>query len=352
MIGSVQIDKNSKSPYRQAILLDKGGLIKDSCDSLFDSSLFTDKSIGNYFYFLATEFPAVLASEADRITYNQMQTTQECLPGFYDFVFSKVMIDDKVHILWEIFDYTNVYREYVKVQQIKNEIDIHEQFLSRQKELSDDEKKVHSKNFFQSEYVNKQKLEKENLVYQLSNNIKRSGNNESKGRENLIKLKDHLESMIIEINHFLDQVKEDKQTLTPIRNLVNDFLLTIYPTFSDKLKVIYNDTLPNSVCVNKKVLKQLISLICRVDLNQNVNKSASLSIGQHNDDHDNNPVMSLNYIEQLPPDVDLNDDSSKRIIKLTILKSLVTTLGGTLLSKYSSDNHLFGVIINLPLKNC
>lgn len=352
MTGSAQIDKNRNSHYRQVILLDKNGIIKDSCDSLFDANIFKDTSIGNYFYFLASELPTILASEADKITYNQMQTTQKCLPGFYDFVFSKVTIDEKVHILWEIFDYTKVYKEYVKVQQIKNEIDIHEQFLSRQKELSTDQKKAHSENFFQSEYIAKQKVEKENLVYQLIHNKRGSEAYIGKSKEDLVNLRGHLESMIKEINQFLDQVKEEDQKVIAIRDLVDDFLLTIDPNFSDKLTVIYNDTLPKSVCINKKVLNQLISLICKDGLSRNDHKNASLSLGEDHEEKDGNSVMSLNYIEQLSPEANLNDDSTKRVIKLTILNSLVTTLGGTLLSKYSSDNHLFGVIISLPLKNC
>lgn len=356
MTGGTQMIYNGKASYRQAVLLSPIGVIQDSCDSLFDTSSFRSKSIGNYFYFLASELPTILASEADRITYNQMQTTQECLPGYYDFTFSKVMIDGTIHILWEIFDYTNVYEEYVKVQQIKNEIDIHEQFLSRQKHLSSNEKKAYTANFFQSEYIAKQKLENENLVYQLIHCKKESENlnenRKTKGLNDLVNLKDHLELMINEINQFLVQVKKGDSKSIVIRDLIDGFRRKSGSLSSDTLTIIYSDSLPNEIHINGNVLSQIISLTCQNDWSQNVNKNASLSVSLLKDGKAENPFLSLNYIEQLPAEANLNDDSAKRVVKLSILKSLVTTLGGTLMSKYSSDNHIFGVLLSLPIKNC
>lgn len=353
MIGRTKININNKSSYLQTIILDKNGFIKDSCDSLFDSSVFKDKSIGNYFYFLASELPSIIASEANKITYNQMQTTQACLPGFYDFVFSKILIEEQEHILWEIYDYTNVYQEYVKVQQIKNEIDIHEQFLSRQKDLSSDENKTYPGNFFQSEYLIKQKQEKNNLVYQLIHHSPDSSglstNQRNIGLQNLLKLKGHLKLMIKEINKFLDHVKTDDHGDIDMIKLVDD--LVAKESITDKLTIIYEDAFPSKVKIGKNVLSQIISLICFYEFNQRKNVSASLSFDFQKEENEEISTLYINYIEQLPLESDLNDDSTKRVIKLTILKSLVTTLGGSLMSKYSSDNHIFGALISLPLEN-
>ena len=334
-------------------MLDENGYIQDSCDSLFDSSMFTEKAIDNYFYFLASELPTIWSSEANKISYNRMQTTQECLPGFYDFTFSKVVLNGTPHVLWEIFDYTNVYKEYIKIQQIKNEVSIHEQFLLRNKNQSLSGRATHSKNFFQSEYIAKQRQESDNFVYRLIHNEKGNGDFPvEKGVAKLNELKYHLRLMIEEIDQFLNQIKEDQINEINIKEVVEDYFHNEASIQPNKIKIIYNESLPNCVCVNKKILTQIISLVCRDELNQVDHKSASLSLGVLQDSDDDNTVLTIDYVEQLSMDIDLNDDSAKRVIKLSILKSLVTTLGGKLISKYSMDNHIFGALISLPLKNC
>lgn len=353
MTEFANMNYNRKSNYRQVILLDENGYLHDSCDSLFDSSQFTDKSIGNYFYFLASELPTIWASEANKISYNRMQTTQACLPGFYDFAFSKAVINGKRHILWEIFDYTNVYKEYIKIQQIKNEVSIHEQYLLRNKNQSVDGKPAHSENFFQSEYIAKQRKESDNLVYRLIHKEKEIGTAPAEaGLIKLNELKLHLKLMIEEIDQFVNQVKDDEFTDIYIKEVVDDYFNKEIPRHPDRIKLIYSDSLPDKVTVNKNVLTQIISLVCKDELNQIDYKSASLSLGLVQVNNDNNPILNIDYVEQLSSDINLNEDSAKRVIKLSILKSLVSTLGGRLISKYSTDNHLFGALISLPLKNC
>jgi hypothetical protein len=353
MTENANMNYNRQSNYCQAVLLDNNGYIQDSCDSLFDSSLFNNKVIGNYFYFLASELPTIWASEANKISYNRMQTTQECLPGFYDFVFSKIVVNGNVHILWEIFDYTNVYKEYIKIQQIKNEVSIHEQFLLRNKNQSLNSNGAHSQNFFQSEYIAKQRQESDNLVYRLIHNEKGADNNPAKkGLTELNELKNHLELMIKEIDRFLVKIKEDEVKEVKIKDVVDNYFHDEGSVHSDKMKIIYNDNLPNSVGINKEVLTQIISLVCKDEFNHVNPKSASLSLGLLQDNDNANPVLTVDYVEQLSLDFNLNEDSAKRVIKLSILKSLVTTLGGKLISKYSTDNHIFGALISLPLKNC
>ena len=353
MTGNMNMNYKRQSSYRQAVLLDKNGYIQDSCDSLFDSSLFTDKGIGSYFYFLASELPTIWASEANKITYNRMQTTQECLPGFYDFAFSKVVVNGKVHILWEIFDYTNVYKEYIKIQQIKNEVSIHEQFLLRNKNQSADSDVTYSENFFQTEYVAKQRQESDNLVYRLIHDENGAlAKPVEKGLIILNELKLHLKLMIAEIDQFLSQVKEDNLSEITIREVVDTYFNNANSIHSDKVRIIYSDTLPIKVCINSQVLTQIISLVSKDELKQVDQKSASLSLGMVQDTDDDKSTLTIDYIEQLSMDTNLNEDSAKRVIKLSILKSLVSTLGGTLRSKYSTDSHIYGALISIPLKNC
>ena len=354
MTGNFHTKFINKSNFHQSVLLDSKGIIRDSCDSLFDSSIFKSKSIGNYFYFLASELPAIWVSEANKITFSQMQTTQDCLPGFYDFVFSKVLIKDQKYVLWELFDYTHIYEEYLKVQQIKNEIDIHKQYLTRQQDISSNVNNNYSENFFQSKYLAKQKFEQENLVHQLLNNkVNNQGLSENQRESrltDLLNLRGHLEIMIDEINQFLDHMKDQDVQEIEIRKFFDDFI--VESSLEKDLIVIYSNTLPRKIRFKMEVLNRIISLICKYDSSrsENVNDKSSLNIGFHKGSKEEDATLSINYIQNLSTKIDLNEDSSKRVIGISILKSLITTLGGSLMSKYSYDNHFYGALVSLPIK--
>ena len=341
----------NKASFHQVILLDSDGFICDSCESVFDTSDFRDCDLGDHFHFLASEFDNIMSSDADKLTFSQIQTSLACLPGFYDYTFSKKIIKDKIYILWEIFDYTDVYKEYVKVQQIKNELDIQKQFILRQKDLQN-RKNAYSSNFFQTNYIEEQKSKNEKLIRKLLQDKfgdpKLMSDNTGESNMDLHFLRGHLEALIKEVDFFLDQTKELTDNEIDVRAFTNSLFNTNDPHTSLKnLFLSFEDTVPEKININKSVLNQILSIMCldKTELNEKISRTLNFSsiIGP-------STLLSLKYVEGAHNEKHIGNCHSKRIIKLSILKSLVSMLEGIITSKYDDNSCGFEVTMTLPYK--
>ncbi len=122
-----------RSKFSQLILLNEQAQIVSSCDSIFTASTFKNDQVTDWFPFMESIFPSLwsMMTNQPNISFNKMQTPIPELPGIYDFTFSKVSIEHEAFILWNIYDFTDLYEDFRQFQQRKNELEIHRETLER-----------------------------------------------------------------------------------------------------------------------------------------------------------------------------------------------------------------------------
>lgn len=355
MTYNTGISNKQSSKLHQVILLDEKGMICESCDSIFDTATFRDVPVSQYFYFLESEFNSILKSEASKITFSQIQTQQNCLPGFYDFVFSKQIIDDQTTIIWDIFDYTPVYKKYLKIQQVKNELDIQKQFKDKKTN------RFHKSNgasaqFFQADYKSKNTRDSSFLSKKLLNSkndvfdLLLGGKEIESGIINLHHLRGHLDVLIEEISLFLDEIKKQESETFEIKTLMDSLLNNDKSQSNVNLiNIVYHESVPKSIKANKSMFMQIITLLSKDEITQEFYQNAALKV-EYDTYDENNKTLSLKYTEQIIDKSTFEENATKRIIKLSVLKSLIAMSGGALTSNYSDTNPIFDVFITLPLK--
>ncbi len=148
---SVNTQVDNLTQFAQSILLNEQGFIIESCDTIFSTQNLLNKPIYEAAPFLESIFPSLLILTPDTppIHFNKVEMPARFLPGYYDFTFSKVHLNDTDGILWCVFDYTDLYIDLMRYQQQKNELEIHRQLFELQNQSlqhSSDIKR--NKNFF------------------------------------------------------------------------------------------------------------------------------------------------------------------------------------------------------------
>jgi hypothetical protein len=121
-----------RSKFSQLLLLDEQANVISSCDSIFSAHQFSENHLVKSFPFLESILPSLrkLPVGSD-VHFSKIQTPLDVLPGIYDFSFHKIQIEDYGHILWGIYDYSDLYEDYKQFQQRKNELEMHRELLER-----------------------------------------------------------------------------------------------------------------------------------------------------------------------------------------------------------------------------
>ena len=151
--------------------------------------------------------------------------------------------------------------------------------------------------------------------------------------------------MIFQIDDFLEFVKEDQPEEFSVRALLDEMYKKETRNVSKNLVILYNKILPEKVGMRRKVLKQIIELVCG-NLLEN---SASITFGYIQKTENTIQSLTIDYVERLSHHTSVLQDSTSRILKLSTLKCLIGNFGGTIQVKYSSDNRIFGILLSLPL---
>ncbi len=115
--------------FNQLILLDNTGKVAQSCNSIFNTAPYKEKSIQEDIPILESIFDIVKKLEVNspEILFSKVQHPFQLLKGFYDFTFSKIIIDGKEYILWSVYDFTALYKDLIDYQQRYNEFEIRKQ---------------------------------------------------------------------------------------------------------------------------------------------------------------------------------------------------------------------------------
>ncbi len=135
MRGDIEhVRKQKLAKFCQVMLISKEGLVVESCNSIFDVSKYSNKNIVDWFPFLESTFPTVRSQPKDTpaLIFSKVENPSSFLPGYYDFTFSIVEIDEKEFVLWEIYDFTTLYEDFRHYQQKRNELEIQRQLLALQ----------------------------------------------------------------------------------------------------------------------------------------------------------------------------------------------------------------------------
>ncbi|NJN77397.1 MAG: hypothetical protein HC803_02955 [Saprospiraceae bacterium] len=129
MIDLQQYKAKRLAHFNQLILLDKTGKVSQSCNSIFDTSNYLEKSIRQDIPFLDSIFDIIKDSKIDssEILFSKVQSPFQQLMGVYDFTFSQIRIEEQEYILWSIYDFTALYKDLVDYQQRYNDAEIRKQ---------------------------------------------------------------------------------------------------------------------------------------------------------------------------------------------------------------------------------
>jgi hypothetical protein len=115
--------------FNQLILLDDVGNVIQSCDSIFDTTSYLQKSICQDIPFLDSIFDIInkITLNSPELLFSKVQSSFNKLEGVYDFTFSKILIENKIYTLWSIYDFTVLYKDLVDYQQRYNDLEIKKQ---------------------------------------------------------------------------------------------------------------------------------------------------------------------------------------------------------------------------------
>jgi len=122
-----------KKQIQQLLLLDKEGVLKASCDSIFASKGYLNNSVLPYFPLVESVFPMIQKLQVNdpEVEFGAVETAFAKLPGIYDFSFIKMRASQSDMILWIIKDHTKEYKEKTFQQQLQNEMIIAKELLNR-----------------------------------------------------------------------------------------------------------------------------------------------------------------------------------------------------------------------------
>ena len=365
-----KVEKLSK--FSQLILLDQRSVIVESCDSIFDTYNLRNIPATTWFPFLESIYEQLnnLEVNGPEIKFAKVEKPFEQLSGYYDFTFSKILLDNENFILWSIYDYTDLYIDFMEYQQKRNELEIHRQRL----EISN--KKLHSqkdilaqKNMvleniqsIHNDYNNilhNSLLSPINILDGLTNLLANPSTMDDKkflsslkeSAEHLQSVIDELESISVPFNYKNTKEKEEVE-FELIKTLVD-----VFDTFRDQVKndvqlsFHIDENIPERLNGNPVRLKRIIySLLLNSHKND---KDAAIQVIVSSTPFSQD-VSNISFqISEKPkegakPQIDIN--RKEQIVRLSVVKKLIKIQGGEISIKESSSNNGINISCELPYK--
>lgn len=358
MNARYNIKKRRVAKFCQTIIFDLNGQVIESCETLFTISSYDSSNVVNWFDFMESVFPSILELKVgdQEISFTKIHAPSNFLPGFYDFTFSKIKIENTEYILWYTYDYTNVYQDLLDYQQKKNELDIQRQYFEYKnrniKEISEIKK---NKNFFQ-ENLDENFHSEYFMIFQqiissnngLSNLIGLHGSYE---KLNLISegIINSLAKIKTEINSFLSEDQEkvvEEFQLQSITNQLEQKLASDGIDHDVKYKLNFKEN--SKFTIKQNVLLHVIySLILNShSLNFNQQTNILFSIDDFNDQAFLKTTISEDADHNKNKDLNINELYSR----LTFLKALIINNGGNIQTRYEEGSYMLSTLISIPIK--
>ncbi len=128
-----ELKKQHLDKFSQFVLLNEEGVVLDSCDSIFKVESLNSSSVLDKIPLIESVSSTVFSLKVGDppIVFARVEKPFSSLPGYYDFSFSRVILNGTSAILWVIYDYTSIYEDLLKYQQKRNELEIHRQLLEQ-----------------------------------------------------------------------------------------------------------------------------------------------------------------------------------------------------------------------------
>lgn len=116
----------------QTIYLNKMGVLQNSCDSLFSTQGWKKDTILTRFPLLKSIFAGLASMQVGNppIHIPKVESDTGLPPGFYDFSFTCLQVEEDALIRWVIYDYTREYRNLQHEQQAS-----HNAYIAKDKRL-------------------------------------------------------------------------------------------------------------------------------------------------------------------------------------------------------------------------
>ena len=319
----------------QVVLIDMQSSIFESCDSLFSTEKYIGKSLKELCYFFEGELDSILDSNATKITFEKIVLEKKWLPGFYDFIFSKQEFNGQEFVLWEIFDHTIIYQEYAFLQQLQNEIAIHEQH--KKKNLGSAKENLE---FFQSGYSS---IEENNfrgsIIKRIESKFKNTEGIISKPFNSICldRLKSCVDTLTKEIEYFVRQMRNSITEYVDIKSSITCAL--------DCSAITFAPNIPARVLIDEDLVKKLLQIL-------SYKYPLLPSSSPKNVDVSYNQGLSNKNSVTITLKEDANDTlkSVCTFIRLSVLKCLVNMLEGDLNLALQENGSIFLTKIDIPLK--
>lgn len=105
---------------KQRIILTTDAFIEKSCDTLFSTQKFLNKSAMFWSPFLESIFHEILENQPvyKSSIFRGVTTSHHFLTGVYDFCFTKIKRGNEICIEWLIYDFTEFYQIQINYQQL------------------------------------------------------------------------------------------------------------------------------------------------------------------------------------------------------------------------------------------
>lgn len=206
-----RIEKSS-----QFIFLDEHGNFVDSCNSIFSTSSLQNTEVRFWAPFIESVFESILQLEvgSPELYFSKVQSPSEHLRGFYDFSFSKVELEGKKYLLWIIYDYTTVYKEFFAYQQNRNELILKNERISVIQRVLQSQRDVLSKRNLELEKISQFKRK---YYETISNGIKTP--------LNAINGISHMLSKNIEDKDTIEYISAIEKSLNQMKDLVEELII-------------------------------------------------------------------------------------------------------------------------------
>ncbi len=360
------------SKFSQLILLNNRGHVVASCDSIFSTVALRDKPASDWFPFIESIFDSLLSIEVDHpeVRFSKVETHLDILPGSYDYTFTSVHLDGENYILWSIYDYTDLYDDFKKFQQRRNELEIHRQKLEeRNKKLKHQTDILAQKNLLlenlnsiQNDYFGRIKNALQSPVNALDGlTFILSQKNNSEDSDYISALRataEHLQSVIAEFegmsaNDNTSELLEGEKKEFNLRSLIDSVIELFRENIGDTIKIDidYTDDVPAILYGNPLSLKRVIYSLL---LNSHKNDQYSrLGIAISSAERKSSTYkLQIDIYEYLLQESRLNGNPfnmTELILRLSVVKKMIELQGGSIAVSSDPAKQTITISCQIPL---
>lgn len=352
-----QVRQKKLANFCQVILIDKDGDVVESCDSIFDSSSLTETPVYEWFPFIESVFPSLcsLELEGEGLLFSKVEKPAQYLLGYYDFSFSKIKIENKIHFLWEIFDYSTLYRDFRIYQQRRNDLEIQRQIFSLENKKLKSKKDISNRNSDAGKRTEQTSFNKNKVnafdAMDMTFNAMQSFQNEA-GKDYSL---DSLESISSNLKKIVDELPEREINLSigqsgherefSLENLLYDSIPFISTDNINVMEASVAEELPTTLFGNPLDFKRTL-----VGLALNTSKffkDCALKLELYLQDRTNDKCIVGIQITCIEGE-EIEPDMMDVLLRLAIIKRMVELHQGKLEMDHSSKRFGPKMICHIP----